>query len=377
MENFELKINRIVAKIKKQNLEIFMKLRDLLLVITLFFSFFVHASELQEDAFHAISSLCFHIEEMKEKNETITFAEEDIATLWETAFCHPIFCNYVDEAYRSYYQNPLQLEETENLLKNVWEEMQIDLYKAVSKKKKTTYPNFDDNFHLTNEMRNQMRRYLLPLSHPLKKSVDALFSQSRVTTDKETLERAGFNWICTTVATFLEIVKHPTVPGYLFKIHLDSEPHTKNKIPPWKWLVFRCEGAEKIRNIIQKKNMKYFAVPNKWLYPLPIKPSPLIKESQPVVLMVTDMNIVSVEETELAWRTKVTKAHLNELYTILCGGYGSTMLDANIPYTKSGKFAFIDTEYPKRKLNFATVRRFLSDEMREYWDSLVRSGGKR
>lgn len=348
-----------------------MKMRYFLFVILSYF-FSLHASE---DAFHAVSSLCFHLEEMKGETETIIFAEEDIASLWEAAFSDSLFYDQVNEAYRSYYQDPLQPKETEVLLKRIWQDMQADLYEGRRKQRGVSYPNFEDNPYLSTEMKSEMRPYLLPLSHPLIGAVDALFSQSRVTASNGTLEQAGFKWICTTMASFLQVVRHPTIPGYIFKIHIDSDPHTKKKIPPWKWLVYRCEGAEVIRNIIKKKKLKYFLIPDKWLYPLPINPPAQTRERQPVVLMVTDMDVVSFEETTLAWRTVVTKAHLDELYTLLCAGYGSAKLDANVPYTKSGKFAFIDTEYPKRKFNFATIKRFLTDEMGEYWDSLVRSGG--
>ena len=49
----------------------------------------------------------------------------------------------------------------------------------------------------------------------------------------------------------------------------DSERRKKSGKEGWEWLIQRCEGADNIRNLIKEKNLKYFSVPDKWIYVLP------------------------------------------------------------------------------------------------------------
>lgn len=135
-------------------------------------------------------------------------------------------------------------------------------------------------------------------------------------------------------------------------------------------------GAEKVRNLIEEKKIKFFTVPDKWIYPLPEFPKPIkIKQSQLVVLVVTDMNLVSKFETREAWKSIITQEHLDELYCILSHGHGSSGLVRNVPYTKNGTFAFVDTEKPNKLPKYDKAKVFFSKEMQEYWDLLVKTGG--
>ena len=59
------------------------------------------------------------------------------------------------------------------------------------------------------------------------------------------------------------------------------------------------------------------------------------------------------------------------LFEVFKRGYGSVSLIQNVPYTKNGKFAFIDTEYPRRVLDLRKVKKFLPADMQRYWDSLI------
>jgi hypothetical protein len=114
-------------------------------------------------------------------------------------------------------------------------------------------------------------------------------------------------------------------------------------------------------------------VADKWLYPLPCSKSPI--KRQPVVLLVKDMHIYNRHDTKKVWQNHATKRILKELLQILKRGYGSAFLSGNIPYTKCGKFAFIDTEYDKRKIPLHHVTKFLSPSKRKYWNHLVNQAG--
>jgi hypothetical protein len=232
-----------------------------------------------------------------------------------------------------------------------------------------SYPHFQDNPYLDRRLKTLMAPHLLPLDHPLKSQLDAIFS-SRVTENETTLKQAGFTIIAAMPGSFVTVARHPAVPGYVFKLYLDSELRNKDGIPNCEWLARRCIGAETIRNLIHKKKMRHFAIPDKWLYVLPPHPTKA-PNPQPVIVVETDMQLESEEITKRAWKTYVTPEHLDELYTIIKPGYGTVGLVRNIPYTKNGKFAFTDTEYPKRKNKLHRVKPYLSEEMQEYWTHLT------
>ncbi len=234
----------------------------------------------------------------------------------------------------------------------------------------TTYPNFQNNPYLTNQQRSLMVEHLLPLDHPLKTQLDRLFTRSRVTHNEEALKNAGFSIIASMPGSFVIVARHQELPGYVLKLYLDSETRTKEGIPNCVWLAKRCIGAKIIREVINKKKLKHFTVPDKWLYILPPTPLATGPIPQPVLVIETDMKLVDELESKHAWQTVITPEHLNELHTIIKHGYGSIRVAENIPYTKQGTFAFTDTEYPKRKLKMKRVSPYLSEELQPYWKQI-------
>ena len=239
------------------------------------------------------------------------------------------------------------------------------------------YGNSADNPLFKSSTRQKIAPYLLPLDNSLKPVLDAIFLPARVTANASTFEAAGFVTVCAQQSSCVRVAKHPEVPGYLFKVYLDSEVRQKEDQPGWKRLKQRCRSVAKIRALINRKHLNHFVVPDKWIYPLPyypISPGPI---DQPIVLLVTDMNLVDRNQTKFAWKNLATKEILHELYIILSHGYGSSFLTGNIPYTQSGKFALVDTEYPRRAIKMKNVKKYLSSEMAAYWDRLVKSDGKK
>lgn len=240
------------------------------------------------------------------------------------------------------------------------------------------YPNFDGNPLFTSHMRKRMKPFLLPLNHPLKVKLDAIFSRSRVIANEESFVAAGFETLSIRPVSYVRLAKHPKIPGYLFKLFLDTELRQKDEKPGWHWLANRCEGARNVRNLIKKKKLKHFAVPDKWLYPLSYSKS-IQGSKQPVILIVEDMNLTSHQESCEAWHNLVTRECVEELYCILSHGYSSCFLVENIPYSKRKKFACIDTEHPKRNMRkrYPKVGEYLSPEMGAYWKKLTRGSNKK
>lgn len=232
-----------------------------------------------------------------------------------------------------------------------------------------SYPNFYENPLLNEKMRKLIAPHLLPLDHPVKEKLDAIFSQSRVLHDKKTLTDAGFIILTAQPISFIIVTIHPEIPGYIFKVYLDTELRKKKEVAHWEWLVRRCVGAKAIRSVIRKKKLKYFIVPDKWLYILP--QYPLSSEPNPQTVILVETHIQLGENSAHAWKTVVKPKHLDELYLIYKTGYGSVHMPDNVPYTKDGKFAFIDTESPKRHPKVNYVKKYLSKDMQEYWHYLI------
>jgi hypothetical protein len=238
------------------------------------------------------------------------------------------------------------------------------------------YPNFEDNPLLTDRMRSKIANYLIPLNHPIKATLDSIFSQSRVLENERTLVAAGFDVLVPPLPnSYIIVARHPEVPGYVFKFHLDSETRSRKKRPHWVWLVRRCVEAKKIRKIIKRKKIRYFSVPDKWLFLPPVYPFSSASNPQPMIVVETDMELVSNAESKSMWKNGITTKHLDELYSIIKHGYGGhsvLYLTSNIPFTKNNKFAFIDTEGPQSdNLKLKFIKRFLSKEMQDHWDKLI------
>lgn len=237
------------------------------------------------------------------------------------------------------------------------------------------YPNFRDNPFLNGQMKAVVAPYLLPLDHPMKATLDFIFSQSRVIENERTLTDAGFTLVAGPMpVSFIIVARHPAIPGYVFKIYLDSESRARPNIPHWLSLARRCRGARDIKKIIKHKHIKHFLIPDKWVYLPPIYPFSSVTNPEPILVMETDMKPESYEVTKQMWKTIVTREHLDELYEILKhghGGNGTVCLSVNVPYVGDGKFAFLDTESPQSKLKLKNIKKYLSKDMEKYWDKLI------
>lgn len=216
--------------------------------------------------------------------------------------------------------------------------------------------------------------YLLPEDSFLKASLDIIFSNSHVLKNPKTFAAAGFDLISAR-STGMYVASHPDLPGHLIKAYIQSKKSKKN----WCWAVTRCMIARKIADLIKEKGLVHFEVPNKWIYPLSknfiYEGQNLCEENSQAVLIVTHMNLVDKKETVKAWKN-ATKRQVEELYCIISHGYASCTLCSNIPLTQNGKFACIDTENLRPYPSYHHVNRHLSKEMSDYWDYLVKTGGK-
>lgn len=347
-----------------------------------------------EEAFYALSSLRFYLEttmpsEMSKEKEAsdLYFDEVDVSRLWQIASSAKSVSEKIEEA-KSYYtealseviHEDLSIElstKAQDLLEQAWKELNPCFHQETTFRHQRIfhdYPTLNNNPYVTKRMILKMHPYLLPVTHPIKSTLDAICSPFRILENENMFHSAGFSTLVVQPTSRIRVARHPFIPGYLVKVYLDDYPPNRG-LTGWERLINRCIGADNVRKLIKKKKLVHFSVPNKWLYP-PAFFLPAQSTIQPVVLVVTDMNIVSVEESVEAWKSKITHQHLDQLYCILSHGFASGFLPFNIPYCKDGKFACLDTEHPKRKVNYGMVKQYLSPEMQLYWGELVRKGGK-
>jgi hypothetical protein len=216
--------------------------------------------------------------------------------------------------------------------------------------------------------------FLLPLNHPIKPSLDYLFSLTRATLNLDTMKKAGFEVCGPRKFTNLVIAKHPAIPGYIFKLYLDAQRYHKNKSEEHFW-VLRIEGALKIRNLIESYGLQcYLKVPQKWIYKLPNKSS--VQKGyfrKDYILVEEDMNLFSDEETEMLWKSPaVSHDLLNALVLVLSHvGLSDCVKPDNIPFSKDFKVAFIDTQTHGEHVSLKEFKSYLSEENQAYWDLIT------
>ena len=231
--------------------------------------------------------------------------------------------------------------------------------------------------HLTTEMKRRLLPHLIQNDHPLKKKLDHLFGKKRITRSKNDFVKAGFKILDERPRSFVIVARHEKLKDHLVKCYFDTEYRKKHDRQSWKWLINRCEGAKKIAKIIDKYDIKHFAVAKKWIYLQPLLEKNLpykdLYTRHPALLLVTDMKLVSTQENLKAWKILPTKEMLRELYVIMSQAGGSSYRADNIAYSKHfNKFCFIDSEYPTHKPDYSSIGHYMNAEMKAYWYQLVK-----
>lgn len=219
-----------------------------------------------------------------------------------------------------------------------------------------------------------LSQYFLPPNHPIKEALDRIFS-SRVTLNGEALAQAGFYNPQPREFSRIIVSGHPDLQNYLIKVYTDDQPNIE-------WIDFknRIEGANYIQEAINRHGYsRYFQVPKKWLYPLPVHPSPPPESFQKhFVLVVEDMNISPKKTNFKQWQgATLTPKLLDAVYVIIQDvGLDDSIYPFNLPFTKKGKLAFIDTaRHHLWPIPFDKLTKYLSPKMQQYWRKLIANHG--
>ncbi len=197
---------------------------------------------------------------------------------------------------------------------------------------------------ISHKVWGEVKPYLISDNNPLKERLDEICSGIRILESYDSLEKAGFNIIYKQLNRGLVVAKHPLLPGYLVKLYLDS--CARSEWPLW---VLRAKGARVIQGLLNKFNYnKFMKVPVKWIYPVPKKRRPKADSTtfpKDFILLVKDLDLCGPEDSLEKLNKAMTFSCLKALHKIICMGGLSDSHVGNVPFSKDGRIAFIDTEY--------------------------------
>lgn len=170
-------------------------------------------------------------------------------------------------------------------------------------------------------------KYELPHNHVLQKPLKELFKDLDLLSQSyQELQDAGFEVL---KYSSIVVAKHPRLKGYVIKFFISDIPE-EEQIQNF---VTRVQGSKALQEFIAQNDLQYIVTPKKWLYELQDK----------YILIAEDMNILSASETRKAY-SKLASPALDELCMTVKKFRGLDSIIKNMPFTKSGKIAFIDTE---------------------------------
>lgn len=190
---------------------------------------------------------------------------------------------------------------------------------------------------------------------PAALNLDKLFRDRHMFDSADDWRSTGFH-IVRAHETRLLVAGHKSVDGILFKKY----PKTTEKT--WKEQLENYErriaGVNLIRSVISELNLKSIVAPQKWLLQLP---SMFASHGQPSY-------ILAVEKCDLLDREKSRRRYedidehvLRELVAVLFRFCGYDSSAKNVPFTRDGKLAFIDTDRWKQpKLEKLKKRKYMA-----------------
>lgn len=218
----------------------------------------------------------------------------------------------------------------------------------------------------------EIQPYLLPINHPLKKKLDALFTSSRVTLNTKSIENAGFTKSIPAQFSHAIIAKNESIPGYYFKFYSDEQ---EIDVESKQWIDRAFEARALKEAVILHGYQKYFVVPKKWIYPIPNTPVSTGPYPKSFILIAEKIKIAKRSNNLYKWRTLPTKKLLNAIWVLTeQEGLVDSLVAHNLPFTYDNRLAFIDLEHHHHwPVPFYKLLDFLNSEMQSYWNELTKN----
>ena len=165
---------------------------------------------------------------------------------------------------------------------------------------------------------------------------ESLFRDPHMFHTKSSFIAAGFD-VRQAARHNIMVGSHPSVGQYFFKKYNHAVPLDEQE----ENYETRLRGADKIRAVVNRHQLRHIIVPHKWLYELPRKFSERRQSSY--VLVVDRIDLLSVDETAKRYRD-INPAVLDDLCRVLFHFRGFDAAIHNLRFTTAGQIAFIDTE---------------------------------
>lgn len=236
------------------------------------------------------------------------------------------------------------------------------------------------NPHVSEETWDRLLPYLLPSDHPIKPKLDELFTSTRLLKNPKSMKKAGFLNPHPLEWARIVVSKHLSLPGYVIKAYLDNEPYLDGE-PEYAFFMKRIDGARLIKSEIRKRGIGYlFKVPKKWIYPVPEYPAPSSKAFRKnFILIEEDMNIYPHEQNYEQWQNNpaLTPQTLQILYDLIQDLGLADSRPENLPFSKDGRIAFVDTEiFNEWPAKLAKLTKALKGNNKAYWKQIIKSNSK-
>ncbi len=224
---------------------------------------------------------------------------------------------------------------------------------------------------------NHVLPYLMPEDHPLKPKLDKIFTESRVSSTKKTLKKAGFDVRQGRKWDNVFVVRHKKLKGYVLKLYTDDQMGVNE----WNALTRRVAGARAIKESIDNNELGHLlAVPEKWIYLLPEFPeaNPSFQRKN-YILVADDMHVLKGSANEERWfGPAMDDELLQAVFKVITEvGLADTVFPDNMPFCADGRIAFVDTEhYHTWPIPYHRLMRFLAFDMQNYWLALIADNSK-
>jgi hypothetical protein len=195
----------------------------------------------------------------------------------------------------------------------------------------------------------------------------ALFQDPHMFDSADNWRKAGFAVEGKGTQSDIMVASHPSVKGYLFKKYskkISLKDQLKNYLA-------RIHGADAVRTFIEAHQFTRLTVPRKYLVDLP--PAFTHKKKPAFILAVDRMDLLPSEESKKLYST-LDHEGLRQLCETLRAYQGLDSGVRNLPFTRTGKIAFIDTERwdEKKKKHLHRIREYLTPDQRTIAESFFK-----
>ena len=179
---------------------------------------------------------------------------------------------------------------------------------------------------------------------PASLDLEKLFRDPDMFASRDDWGDAGFQVVARSHDSKIMVASHASVEGFLFKKYT-SDVSLKEQHANY---VRRIKGARELRSFLDAQRFRRVTVPQKWLYELPHAFCSRGRHSY--VLVVERLDILDEEGTKQAYH-RIDDVLLRELSAVVFKFKGLDSNAKNLPFTKDGRVAFVDTEHWDRHLD--------------------------